>query len=273
MSTMVSDIYTDFAGVYDEFMDEVDYSGWASYICDVLKSHGINDGLVLDLGCGTGNMTERLARSGYDMIGVDASPQMLSRAVEKQKGAGSDILYLCQEMQDFELYGTVRAIVSVCDCLNYLLTEEELLRTFRLVDNYLDPGGLFVFDMNTRYKYEHLMGDAVIAENREDASFIWENYFDPEEEINEYALTLFLRREDGLYEKAEECHTQRAWSAEKVCSLLEQAGMKVAGIYDAYTRDSLREDSLRMTFIAMEQHKKPGGSDGTDPGRLRSGCE
>ena len=176
------DSYTSFAQVYDLFMDNVDYPAWCEYIKSLLKEYGISDGLVLDLGCGTGTVTELLADAGYDMIGVDNSCDMLEIAEEKKEKSGHDILYLMQDMREFELYGTVRAVVSVCDSVNYILEEEDLLEVFSLVNNYLDPGGMFIFDMNTRYKYEQ-MGDCTIAENREESSFIWDNFYDPEEDI------------------------------------------------------------------------------------------
>ena len=119
-----------------------------------MKEYGISDGQVLDLGCGTGTVTELLADAGYDMIGVDNSCDMLEIAEEKKEKSGHDILYLMQDMREFELYGTVRAVVSVCDSVNYILEEEDLLEVFSLVNNYLDPGGMFIFDMNTHYKYE-----------------------------------------------------------------------------------------------------------------------
>lgn len=244
--------YGEFARVYDMFMDNVDYDKWAEYLIRQLKKYEIEDGLVLDLGCGTGVMTELLSSAGYDMIGVDNSEEMLGQAIEKREESGHDILYLCQDMQEFELYGTVRAIVSVCDCLNYITEEEELLQVFKLVNNYLDPGGIFIFDMNTVYKYEEMLGDNVIAENREDGSFIWENCYDPDCGINEYALTLFIPREDGLYEKSEEFHYQKAYSEECVRKLIAEAGMELLAVYDAYTENPLAKDSGRMTFIARE---------------------
>ncbi|EJW98473.1 methyltransferase type 12 [gut metagenome] len=211
---------------------------------------------MLELGCGTGTMTELLAEEGYDMIGVDNSEEMLAEAMEKRVESGHDILYLLQDMQEFELYGTVRAVVSVCDSLNYLTEEEDLLQVFRLVNNYLDPGGIFIFDMNTVYKYAEILGDTTIAENREEGSFIWENTFDPESLLNEYALTLFLKREDGLYEKSEEIHYQRAYPKERIRALLEKAGLEVLSVYDAYTLSPDRKDSGRLTFIAREKEKK-----------------
>lgn len=186
---------------------------------------------------------------------MDNSEEMLAEAMEKRIASGHDILYLLQDMQEFELYGTVRAVVSVCDSLNYIMEEEELRQVFSLVNNYLDPGGLFVFDMNTVYKYQELLGDTTIAENREEGSFIWENSFDPETGVNEYELALFLPREDGLYEKCEELHCQRAYPQEEICRLLAEAGLALVSVYDAYTLNPPAPDSGRLTFIAREKGK------------------
>lgn len=250
--------YGDFAKVYDMFMDNVNYEDWAAYLTERLKEYGIHDGLVLELGCGTGTMTELLAEAGYDMIGVDNSGEMLAEAMEKRAESGHDILYLLQDMQNFELYGTVRAIISVCDSMNYLTEEEDLLAVFQLANNYLDPGGLFIFDVNTVYKYQEILGERTIAENREDGSFIWENSYDPETGINVYELALFLPREDGLYEKDEEIHYQRAYSKERLEELIAQAGMELAAVYDAYTKEPPRNDSERLTFIAKEKRQAGG---------------
>ena len=189
--------YTSFAAVYDTFMDNIPYEEWEKYLKSLLYEYGVREGLVLELGCGTGNMTEILAQSGYDMIGVDNAEEMLEIAIEKRMKSGLDILYLQQDMREFELYGTVKAIVSVCDSVNYILEEEELEEVFRLVNNYLDPGGVFIFDFNTVYKYREILGDQTIAENREECSFIWDNYYYEEERINEYELSLFIREGDS----------------------------------------------------------------------------
>ena len=204
-------------------------------------------------------MTRLLAGKGYDMIGVDNSVDMLEIAMEKKEEEGQDILYLLQDMREFELYGTVRAVVSVCDSMNYITEEEDLLEVFRLVNNYLDPGGIFIFDLNTEYKYEEILGEATIAEDREDASFIWDNYYDPEEQINEYDLALFIPVEkDGetLYRKYEETHYQKAYSLEKVKELLAKAGMEFVDAYDAFTRNPVKEDSERIYILAREKGKK-----------------
>lgn len=247
--------YQSFAQVYDLFMDNIDYDGWSTYLIGLLKEYGIGDGLVLELGCGTGSMTERLAKAGYDMIGSDISPDMLDMAMEKKEASGLDILYLLQDMREFELYGTVRAVVSICDSMNYILEEEELLQVFQLVNNYLDPGGIFIFDVNTGKKYRE-MGETTIAENRDEASFIWENYFDEEEQINEYDLTLFIRNEeDGRYDRFEEFHEQRAYPLARIEELIRESDMELVTMYDAFTHDPASEDSERVYVIAREQLK------------------
>lgn len=248
--------YGSFAAVYDLFMDNVPYEEWSRNIVEILKEYGIDDGLVLDLGCGTGNMTELLAEAGYDMIGVDYSEEMLELAAAKREKSGHDILYLLQDMREFELYGTVKAAVSVCDSMNYITEEEDLLQVFRLVNNYLDPGGIFLFDMNTVYKYENLLADNTIAESREEGSFIWENYYDPEEEINEYDLTLYIRDEEDRYRRFEETHYQRAYPVELVLKLVRESGMEVLKVLDAETRKTPVEQTERVYIIAKEQGKQ-----------------
>lgn len=254
--------YTGFAEVYDLFMDNVPYEEWSRYLIQILQEYGVDSGLVLDLGCGTGQMTRLLSQAGYDMIGVDNSEEMLQAAgkasffAEESEEKEPDILYLLQDMREFELYGTVRAVVSICDSMNYILEEEELLQVFRLVNNYLDAGGIFVFDMNTIYKYRELLGETVICENREEGSFIWENYYDEETRINQYDLTLFVRENKGeLYRKYEESHFQRAYPVSRVKELLEEAGMEFLASFDAFTREPVKEKSERIYIIARERGK------------------
>lgn len=297
------DAYTNFAEVYDIFMDETPYGEWCEFIVSLLQQYGedkcmpsdvIQDtaadstldnaqdiatngtqnnaqdnaangalrqerNTILDLGCGTGALTELLAAKGYDMIGIDNSQEMLQIAMDKRQRSGYDILYLLQDMREFELYGTVGAVISVCDSLNYILDEEELLATFRLVDNYLYPRGLFIFDFNTVYKYEVVIGDATIAENREDCSFIWENYYNQEEEINEYDLTFFVKNDNGdnnSFKRFSETHYQRGYTLKQMKELVEKAGMEFVDALDADTHGEVTAESERIYIIAREQHKK-----------------
>ena len=255
--------YTSFAAVYDMFMDNIPYEEWAAYLISLLKEHGIDDGLVLDLGCGTGSLTEILAREGYDMTGIDISPDMLQIAMEKRAESGHDILYLLQDMREFELYGTVRAIVSICDSMNYLFEPGDLVQTLRLVNNYLDPGGIFIFDFNTEYKYREVLGDQTIAESREDCSFIWDNYYYEEERINEYELNLFIREdaesetEGDLYRRFRETHFQRAYTLEEITRIVEESGLQFVTAYEAFTKEPPSKNSERIYVIAREQGKVP----------------
>ena len=246
--------YTGFAAVYDIFMDNVPYEEWGEYIHSLLKDRGIEDGILLDLGCGTGTMTEKLADYGYDMIGVDNSAEMLEIAREHPDDG---ILYLQQDMREFELYGTVRAVISACDSVNYITDDEDLTEVFRLVNNYLDPEGLFVFDFNTEYKYREILGEQTIAEDREECSFIWDNYYDEDERINEYELTLFVRDEEQpqLYRKYQEEHFQRAYTLEQIRHMLTEAGLEYVTAYDDYTKESPHDRSERICVVAREHGK------------------
>lgn len=285
--------YTDFAQVYDTFMDETPYEEWCEYLVELLEKYresgdtdtSVTDGndagcveqdykyddsvinksvyqkniqqernSILDLGCGTGTLTELLAGRGYDMIGIDNAQEMLQIAMDKRAKSGLDILYLLQDMRSFELYGTVGAVISVCDSVNYLLEDEDVVQTFRLVNNYLYPGGLFIFDFNTVYKYEIVIGDATIAENREKCSFIWDNYYHEEEEINEYDLTIFVQegeRQD-TYRRFQETHYQRGYRLEQMKDYLRQAGLIFVEAVDADTHGEVTKSSERVYVVARE---------------------
>lgn len=290
--------YTGFAQVYDIFMDNVPYDEWTNYLVGLLKEYGLHSGLVLELGCGTGSITRRLAAKGFDMIGVDISEEMLeiAREIEYNRDFDcseefiegnelperSNILYLQQDMREFELYGTVSAVVSICDSMNYITSEEDLLKVFQLVNNYLDGGGIFIFDMNTVHKYKDILGDNTIAENREDCSFIWDNYYYEDKMINEYDVTIFVKVDEevedeveadkkealnegheknrdssvSLYEKYEELHYQKAYTIDTVIRLIEKAGMEFVTVYDAFTHNPPDEKSERVYFVAREKHQE-----------------
>lgn len=263
-----SNAYCDFAYVYDELMDATPYGEWCDRIQQLIEQYGVSEpnrnetdvlaserNLVLDLGCGTGTLTEMLYEKGYDCIGVDNSESMLNIAMEKKAKNGYEILYLLQDMRELELYSTIGTVVSVCDSINYLLEEEDLYQTFSLVNNYLFPGGIFIFDFNTEYKYREVIGDTTIAENREDCSFIWDNYYDEETCINEYDLTVFVKDRGDLFRRFTETHYQRGYTPAQIRELLTKAGLTVLEMTDSEQGGPVTETSERVCVIARGNKK------------------
>ena len=244
--------YENFARVYDELMDNVPYEEWAQFILNLLQERKITEGLVLELGCGTGKLKTLLGKAGFDMIGVDNSVEMLQIAREK---TSQDFLYLLQNMREFELYGTVKAVISVCDSVNYITKKEELRKVFQLVNNYLDPEGVFIFDFNTEYKYRELIGETVIAEDREDVSFIWFNEYDEDSHLNDIDLKVFVQEEGDIYRKFQEEHIQRGCTLDEIKQLLEESGLIFLEAYEEYTMQAPQPDSGRIVVVAQEHGK------------------
>lgn len=270
--------YTDFAAVYDTFMDETPYEVWGDFVVGLIEKYGISKpslsergseaeenseqafsqekNLIVELGCGTGSFSQVLYSRGYDIIGIDISPDMLDLARKKSIEAGMDIMYLEQDMRELDLYCTAGTIVSVCDSINYILEDEDVVETFRLVNNFLYPGGVFIFDFNTVHKYRDVIGDATIAENREDCSFIWENYYHDNEHINEYDLTIFARcGGKDVFRRSMETHFQRGYDLDEMVNFVKEAGLEFIEAIDADTHEAPNEDSERIYIIAGEKGK------------------
>jgi SAM-dependent methyltransferase len=261
-------MYTNFATIYDTLMQDMPYERWLARIDRWIETYGISrkhpdpqnreqdcnseKNLIVELGCGTGIVTENLASRGYDMIGIDNAPAMLSHATEKKERSGNEILYLCQNMTEMELYCTAGTIICVCDSLNYLLTEEEVLKTFKLVSNYLYPGGIFILDFNTAYKYATMVGDATIAESHDDCAYIWENYYHADERINEYDLTFFIKGVDGRYKRYHETHLQKAYELPQIHRLLAATGLEPILAVDDETEDIPTEKSGKIIIAARK---------------------
>jgi len=248
--------YESFASVYDLFMSDVNYDDWVEYINKLWEKFNIKPELVCELGCGTGNISLRLAKMGYDIIGIDNSEDMLSEARQKAEDENLDMLFLLQDMREFELYGTVNCILCLCDSLNYITDEEDVLSVFKLVNNYLHPNGVFIFDLNTEYKFKNIYGENTFTEITEDAAYIWENYYYDDEQINEYYLNFFVKKQNGLYVRTEEEHYERAYSLETIKLMIEKSGMKFEAAYDAFTFEPVRKDSERIYVIAREVQKE-----------------
>lgn len=247
--------YTAFADIYNEFMDNIPYDNWCGNIVDILNEHGITDGTIVELGCGTGNMTRLLASSGYNMLGVDLSEDMLVNAMAEDDG--SEILYLHQDMRELELGGMINAAVSVCDSMNYILTEEDLVKVFERVGRYLVENGIFLFDMKTLHFYKDVLGDTVITDNREDSAIIWENEFDEASALNTYYITMFMAvsdDEDSLFERYQEEHIQRAYSIDEVKNAIEVSGLELISIMDAESMKEQEFDSERLYYVVQKKN-------------------
>lgn len=240
--------YKDFARVYDEFMDQTPYDEWLKNILNVFEQYKIKENAqVVDLGCGTGKMARRLKKAGYHVTAVDNSMDMLEVAASEEDDG---ILYVLQDMVSLELPDKIDAVVSICDCMNYILEKEDLKEAFTRVKRFLKEEGVFMFDMNSHYKYREILACNTFAEDREDASFIWDNFYDESDRINEYQLSLFIQNEHGTYNKYEELHLQKAYDEAEIKELLYEAGFTSVTVCDADTMEEVKEDTQRLYFIA-----------------------
>lgn len=246
--------YDAIARVYDKLNRELDYETWADFFEQCFARFlPQKPELVLDLACGTGRMTRALARRGYDMIGVDGSDAMLSEAY--LQGEGEPILYLCQDMRALELYGTVGAAVCCLDSINYLLSEQDLRQALSLLHNYLDPDGLFLFDVNTPYKFREIYGNEayVLEDETEDCRAIycgWQNQYDQETELCDFYLTLFEENEDGGYTRSDEHQRERCYSLERLTQALTDCGFALLGVYADFNFSTPTNNTERWYIVA-----------------------
>lgn len=246
------EIYGGFAGVYDLFMDDIPYDAWFLYLQGLFAEYGINKGIVVELACGTGEMTRRFDGAGYEMIGLDLSEEMLGIARQK---CSRDVLLLHQDMREFALYGSAAAMFCVCDGMNYICSIDDLGKVFHQVSLFLDADGIFIFDLKTEYFYREILGSRILADNRENASYLWENIYHEEEKLNEYLLTVYeaVEAESDLFVRTDELHRQRAYEIEEVRECLEKEGLSCLRVYEALTKNAPTEKSERVYFVAQKR--------------------
>ena len=242
--------YEAFASVYDVFMEQVEYDRWLQHIHTLWDKYGLKPETVIDLGCGTGSIALPLAKEGYDVIGVDLSYEMLTEADHKAMEEGVSIRFACQDMTELELGEEADCILSLCDSMNYLTEDGQLEDAFRSIAGHMKRESLFLFDMNTEYKFKEVLGQNVFGSAEEHAAYIWENDYDEEEKINEYYVSFFIEKEDGLYERIEEFHYERAYSMEEIERGLQAAGMELVEVMDDYSFDAPHAESERLLFAA-----------------------
>ena len=247
--------YEAFAEYYDALMSDVDYDARASYLDRLIRSVKPAAKLLVDLACGTGSLTVKLAAKGYDVIGTDISEEMLSKAREKSDGS---ILFLCQSMQELDMYGTIDAFVCTLDSLNHLPDRGEVVRAFERVALFLEPDGVFVFDMNTPYKHAEVLGDNCFVYENEQVLCVWQNEDKGGGKVH-IALDFFEEQADGRYERYTEDFDEIAYSLAETEEMLQEAGLRLVNVYDDMTFDPPREDSQRLVFVAVKAENKTEG--------------
>lgn len=245
--------YTSLAPVYDKLNADIDYAAWADFIEGQFAAYAKKKPeSVLDLACGTGSMTVELARRGYDMTGIDLSEDMLAVA-QKKCDAGRfrhSVLLLAQNMAQFELYGTVDAIVCCLDSLNYLTKKDELYRTFAHVHNYLEPDGLFIFDMNAPAKFERVYADNSYVLEDEGILCAWQNYYNNKSKLCDFYLSIFTENEDGSWSRFDEEQRERSWSLKTVKTLLAENGLELLALSSDFNGSPVDKHTERWYLTA-----------------------
>ncbi len=244
-------IYNNFAYVYDKLTLDIDYKKWADYVESILAKNKAKASMILELGCGTGSFGIEMARRDYEMICLDLSTEMLDCATEKAKKEGLDILFLNQDMCNFELYGTVDVIVCLLDSFNYLTKVSQVQKLFKLVCNYLNPNGLFIFDINTQYKFENILSDNLYYEIGDDITYIWENEYNNKTKIARFDLTFFVK--SGItYERFDETHFERAYSHDEIMEFIKDSDLECLSVYDELKLRKPSEKSKRSFYICKK---------------------
>jgi len=240
--------YGAFADVYDALTGNVDYPARAAYITRLLASYGVRDGLLLDLACGTGSLSVEFSRRGFEVIASDASPEMLTVARDKAAAAGEDILFLCQRMEETDLYGSVRAVVCSLDSVNHLPDLDAVSRTLQNLVNFLDDGGLIVFDVNTVYKHQAVLSNNTFVYDTGDVFCTWQNHLCPDGRTVDLRLD-FFKREGGLYRRGSESFRETAFTDEELTRAAENAGYAVRARYAELTENAPAADTERVYYV------------------------
>ncbi|WP_343101635.1 class I SAM-dependent methyltransferase [Romboutsia sp. MSSM.1001216sp_RTP31141st1_G3_RTP31141_220114] len=247
------DQYKDFAFIYDELMNEVDYNGWVEYIEKIIEKEDTKVQNILELACGTGNLTIPLTKKNYDIAGIDISEEMLGVAREKAEKEGVELVLLQQDIAELDFDITnLDCVLCACDGFNYITYDEDLENVFKKTYELLKENGLFIFDISSFYKLSSVLGNNMYGENREDIAYMWQNYFDDEENLVEMELAFFVKDEDGRFERFEEVHQQRAYTEEEILDMLQSVGFKDIKVYSDFTFEAPKEDSERIFFVGRK---------------------
>ena len=245
--------YGEFAYYYDGLTDNVDYEKRCDYIRDLLAENGVGEGILLDLACGTGTVSLILSRMGYDVIGVDASEDMLSVAQEKKMETGEDVIFLCQRMEELDLYGTINAAVSTLDSINHVTDADTVREIFRRVSLFMEDKGIFIFDVNTPYKHRNVLGNNTFVYDTDEVYCVWQNSTD-ESLLTTISLDIFEKDEDDeeTYYRYSEEFSERAYDLDDIRKWLEDCKFEVVAVYEEMTKESVKADTQRAVFVARK---------------------
>lgn len=245
--------YGIFSSVYDILTENVPYEKIANSVCSLLHENGVDGGLLLDLGCGTGTLSFLLEKKGYDIIGVDASEDMLMVANEKKYEENSSAMFLCQSGEELDLYGTIDCAVSSLDTINHIDSLEKIEKTFSLISLFMNMDGIFIFDINTPYKHEKTLGNNTFVYDMDEVYCVWQNSFDKENFITNIDLDFFIKNEDDDgYERYSESFCEFSYSIEDIIKIIEKTGFTLLGMYDDYSHIIPNEETERITFVCKK---------------------
>lgn len=248
-------MYKAFARIYDQVMRDVDYGSWAQHIENLCKRHRFKVKKILDLACGSGVHAMHLLHKGYEVVGIDASDEMIAQAKRKMEILGRPFPVFHGKMQSFAQEGVDRdfdLVICLYDSLNYILEDEGILACFREVRDHLRPGGAFIFDVTTEYNLMENFAGYTFAENFEKYSYIWENEYNIETKICSSRVTVFERKDNG-YQKFVEVHKQRVYATATLQAWLKETGFAVLGLYHNTTEGPVRSKAERIHFVARRQ--------------------
>ncbi|MBR5544097.1 MAG: class I SAM-dependent methyltransferase [Clostridia bacterium] len=245
--------YGIFSSVYDILTENVEYEKIAHKIRSLLHKNGVDGGLLLDLGCGTGTLSFLLENKGYDVIGVDASEDMLIAANEKKYEENSNTMFLCQKAEELDLFGTIDCAVSVLDTINHIDTLEKVQKSFEKVSLFMNMGGIFIFDMNTPYKHEKILGNNTFIYDMDEVYCAWQNSFDKENATTNIDLDFFIKNEDDdCYERYSESFCEYAYELKDILNILEKCGFEILGTYDDYSDNPTNNETERIVVVAKK---------------------
>ncbi len=245
--------YGIFSSVYDILTENVDYEKTAHKICSLLRENSVDGGLLLDLGCGTGTLSFLLEKCGYDVIGVDASEDMLMVANEKKFDEDSSALFLCQKAEELDLFGTIDCAVSCLDTINHIDSLEKVKKTIEKVSLFMNMGGIFIFDINTPYKHEKILGDNTFIYDIDEVYCAWQNTYNDCTKVTNIDLDFFIKNENNdCYERYSESFCEYSYAVEDIKDIIEKSGFEIVGMYDDYSDNDITATTERITFAVKK---------------------